>query len=563
MGETRIARNALFELKALMRQGRLLSSGHRFFGSDNNRPQRRAMTPRTMPNSFAQIVLYSWPLVVFILFKRLPLREALVWSIIAGYLLLPLRAGFNLPVLPTVDKTFILSVSAAVMCYGVNRHLKLVSLSATRKPAPETRHAKPIPQPIRFEPKRGQLLFWGLLAILFTTPFLTAVQNGEPIIKGTLYIPGMSWYDAMAMNSNILIALIPFFLARRFLASNEAHKILLQVLVIACLAYSLLILYEVRMSPQLNKIIYGFFPHKSFFQHMRSDGFRPLVFMTHGLVLSLFVAFSVLAAVTLWKSGAQTGKNRAFWLFSGLWLFGVLFLTKSLGAFALVLLFAPIILTLGRKSHLLVAAVVAAVVLLYPMARSTNIVPVEKIHAFAQYINEDRAHSFKYRLDNEDILLARANEKPLAGWGSWGRNRIYSDTGKSISTPDGYWVIVMGSYGWLGYLAQFGLLCLPLILLGLRRNRLQLSVITCGLAIILSVGLIDLIPNAAIGPVFWLIGGSILGRYQTADHAAEVSNVKKTSLHAPAKKYVAPEALSETESSHPLHQRRPRKVPLD
>ena len=69
-----------------------------------------------MPNSIAYIVLFGWPLVVFVLFRWLPRAQALVWSIVGGYLVLPFGVGINLPVLPTFDKSLIPTLSALVMC---------------------------------------------------------------------------------------------------------------------------------------------------------------------------------------------------------------------------------------------------------------------------------------------------------------------------------------------------------------------------------------------------------------------------------------------------------------
>ena len=69
-----------------------------------------------MPNIFASLVLYSYPLVVFLLFRRLDRPQALIWSIMAGYLFLPEQTGIDLPLLPALDKTLIPSLSAAVMC---------------------------------------------------------------------------------------------------------------------------------------------------------------------------------------------------------------------------------------------------------------------------------------------------------------------------------------------------------------------------------------------------------------------------------------------------------------
>lgn len=69
-----------------------------------------------MANTFAYIVLFSWPLVVFLQFRILPRSEALCWSIIGGYLALPFGVGINPPVLPTFDKTLIPALSAGIMC---------------------------------------------------------------------------------------------------------------------------------------------------------------------------------------------------------------------------------------------------------------------------------------------------------------------------------------------------------------------------------------------------------------------------------------------------------------
>jgi hypothetical protein len=465
-----------------------------------------------MSNSFADIVLYSWPIVVYILFQRLPLRDALAWSIVAGYLLLPTRTGFNLPVLPTVDKNLVPALMAGVMCYLVTRQAKAAQAIAQRAGSGGVARKLPVAPPISFEPVRGQWLFWGLMILLFVPPFFTALTNAEPIIQGARYISGLSLYDALSMNSEILFSLIPFFLARRFLASDEAHRVLLKVVVIAALGYSLLALYEVRMSPQLNRTFYGFFPH-SFIQHMRGDGFRPLVFLNHGLWLAIFFALSVISAFALFK--ATEARNKALWFLAGLWLFMVLYLMKSLGAFALALLVVPGVLFLGRKSQLLMVACLAGFVLLFPFARTSGLVPLTPIQNLAESIDPARAQSLNYRLNNEDILLEKASQKPLFGWGGWGRGRVYNERGEDISTTDGYWIIIKGTHGWFGYLGRFGLLCLPLIMMGFAMRRLEFSYATTGLAMAMSVGIVDLIPNGTISPVLWLVAGAIMGRYQT------------------------------------------------
>lgn len=489
-----------------------------------------------MPNILAYIVLFGWPLVVVILFRRLPLPAALAWSVVAGYLLLPLRAGFDLPLLPTVGKTLVLSLSAGVMC--------LIALRGRGTNGPG-----PVPP---LEIRRGQTLYMALLGLLVASPFLTVLQNAEAIFIGDRVLPGIRPYDAFSIISGLLVALLPFLLGRRFLADADSQRILLRVLVLACLAYSVLILYEVRMSPQLNRMLYGFFPH-SFAQHIRGDGFRPLVFMSHGLWLAIFVATGTLSALALWRDGTPRA-TRQRWLLAGLYLLVVLVLCRSLGALALTLLFAPLMLFAPRKTQLLLAAVVAGIVLIYPMMRGADLVPVDTIYRAAERINPARAGSFQTRLVNEDRLLAHAQRKPLAGWGSWGRNRVYNEDGRDITTTDGYWIIVVSTFGWLGYIAQFGLLTVPLLMLGLQRNRLDLSFATSGLALILGVGLIDLIPNATISPVLWLMAGSMMGRFQTATTRSEAQ---------PASNAAAADSIVPKEETVPkIRYRRPLGKPL-
>ncbi len=60
-----------------------------------------------MPIIVAYFVLFSWPVVVIVLFKTLDRPRAIAASIIVGYLLLPSLPQIDLPVLPILDKTLI------------------------------------------------------------------------------------------------------------------------------------------------------------------------------------------------------------------------------------------------------------------------------------------------------------------------------------------------------------------------------------------------------------------------------------------------------------------------
>lgn len=450
-----------------------------------------------MPNTLAYLVVFGWPIVVLVLFRLLPAAQAFGWSVLAGYLLLPTQAGLDLPGVPVLDKDGVPVLSAGLMLFlGVGAAQAGRRARAAADPAP-----------------RRHWLASALLVLLLVSPLLTVLSNADPVVVGSFVIPGLRLYDAGSIVGAVAISVLPFLLAQRLFASPESHVALLKMLVLGLLCYSLPILFEVRMSPQLNNMLYGFFPHE-FLQHIRAGGFRPVVFLHHGLWLAILVAMSVLAALALWRQRLAEGGRAGQWLFATIYLLGILLLCKSLGAFLIVLAFLPAVLFLGVRGQLFLAALVAGAVLLYPMLRAAQVVPVDRVIALAQGFSGDRAASFEFRVTNEEALMQRAALRPLAGWGTWGRPLIHDpQSGQSTSVTDGAWIISIGSFGWLGYIASFGLLTLPILLLARNARRLGLSPATAGLALVLAANLLDLLSNATLTPITWLIGGALLGRH--------------------------------------------------
>lgn len=265
------------------------------------------------------------------------------------------------------------------------------------------------------------------------------------------------------------------------------------------------------MSPQLNRIVYDFFPH-NWNQHVRGDGFRPLVFLMHGLALAIFLSKTVLAAFG--SSRFETGSRKTFYLLAGGWLLVTLVLSNSLGALLITLVLLPLLFLIGTRGQLVAAASIAVITLTYPMLRNADVVPTERLVSLAAEIDEGRSMSLAFRFEQEDLLLEHARERPLFGWGTFGRNRLYDARGRDISTTDGLWVITFGKSGWAGYLAEFGLLTIPLVLLALRARRSQIEPETAILALVLAAHLIDLLPNGFMSPITWLIAGALLGRLE-------------------------------------------------
>lgn len=443
-----------------------------------------------MPNLFAYLVLFSWPLVAIAFFRLMSIERALVWTIIAGHLLLPSETSIKFPTMPIIDRSTVSALSATFLCF-------LVARKSTLKPDVMSRTWK--------------VILLGLLALVVLTPLLTVVQNTQPIVDGQVRLPGLRFYDAYNMMSNIAFQMVPFWLGLRYLNTRHGQRVLLEAFVIGGVLYTFPALLEIRISPQLHRWVYGFFPH-NFIQSMRDGGFRPVVFLNHGLMVGIFFALSIVSAVALYREARRQGQQAYHWLVAAIWMTGTLYLSKTLGAFALAVLFASATMLFGRRLQIATGVFVALVVLLYPMLRGAGLIPVETVHQIALSISEERASSLKFRLDNEDALLARANEKPLAGWGGWARNAIFDPvSGRMTSITDGIWLIFIGTFGWLGYIGRFGLLTLPIILFALRNRAYGPSMITPGLIMVLSVALIDLLPNAGLVNYVWLMSGTLAG----------------------------------------------------
>lgn len=442
-------------------------------------------------------MLAVWPVVTMMLFILLPGYRALIWAVLSAYLLLPVSTSFEIPGVPALDKSTIPNLSILLCCLLFVREKWL---GALKDPA-----------------------FVTLAATFILSPFLTALFNPEPLLYASRVIPAMSMYDALAQAAMNGIILIPFVAAYGLINSEQRRWQVIVILVTVALAYSALMLFEVRMSPQLHRMIYGFFPH-SFGQQVRAGGFRPVVFLGHGLLVAIFCAMAATAAMAQWRESRGRQKTRAglIAIFFGM----LLLLCKSMGAIVLAAVFAAIVAFLRAKRIAIICAAACIMIMLYPAVRSTGLVPTATISELTGSFSTDRAGSFGVRLINEDMLLRRSSEKPLFGWGAWGRNRIYSsEDGRDVSVTDGAWVIILGTSGWVGYLATFGLLCVGCIGLLSRRGYKNLSYTSATLCILLVMNLLDSIPNSSIKPITWLLAGAVLSIGRTKKYESARNGV--------------------------------------
>lgn len=220
-----------------------------------------------------------------------------------------------------------------------------------------------------------------------------------------------------------------------------------------------------------------------------------------------------------------------------------------MGVVLFAIMFLPIILFAGPRFKGWVVLACAVLVLTYPVLRATDNIPVDRMVNYAALIQAERAQSLEYRFDNEKRLLDHAAKKPIAGWGYWNRNQVFDEiTGRDLTVPDGYWIIVIGVMGWIGYICVFGLLTYPLFRLWSLRKRYTTMVdvhIVYGLALMLAVNLLDLILNSTINYMTWALAGLLLA---SSTEIVQAGTNIETEV----------EGEPETASKPPLHKRHPR-----
>ena len=473
------------------------------------------------------IAIFTFPLIAFLIFSAFRLEIAVCASFLFGYLLLPPRYVLNIPLLPDISKSSIVSISvAAAAMLWVQSQRSIARTSRTSRLDEKAMLPGLLP--------RSSLLLI-CLAVLLVAPVGTWLVNMQGISLPDHFVPALSAYDAASMLQSTVLSLIPFFLGRKFLATDEGNRVLVFSVVTAGLLYSLPTLAEVRLSPQIHNWTYGYFQH-SWLQHRRGDGFRPVVYLSHALELGLFLVVAIIACFGAMRS--TNGDRRILFLVAGFYLLAVLVLAKSLGALLIALTLLPVILFLPVRLVVYAAAVLAFVVLLFPLVRATGISPFAAVSALIEPFAPGRADSLNYRLLQENEMLENVLRKPIFGWGGYGRMLTVPEEELATSVRDGFWLIRFGERGFAGYMSFLGLVTIPILALAARARHYNLSITTAALALALGANLIDLIPNSSLTLLTLLMGGALAGRLEIALGRVDVGQQSETrsdsALNSPA-----------------------------
>ncbi len=441
------------------------------------------------------VLIVAWLGVAYVLFRKLPGPTAALVTVIAGQMFLPEvhPGGTETGGPPPLPLPIVKFTKANTIGYALLAGSLLTDWRRWRAARPRW--------------------FDLPVAAWCASPAFPAIINGIGPVGG-LYEAG-----SQVLNQTVSWG-VPYWCGRLYLGDRVGLRAAAAAFVLGGMVYVPLCLVEMRLSPQLHSWVYGYHQHE-FVQAVRAGGYRPMVFMEHGLMVALWMTAAALAAFWLWHEGvfrvvavAPGVRVGLGWVAAGL--AGMVLLIHSAGA---VVLGAGGAGALWAARRLRTAVPLWLLVLVppaYVAARYTDAWEGRDLVALAEeFVGSDRAGSLDFRFQNEYKLVARARERPVFGWGDSGDARVIDSSGKDKVVTDSMWIIVAGSRGLFGLAAFLASLMTPVVLFlradPPRRWTGPAAAPAAALAVCLSIYLLDHMVNAMVNPAFTLVAGGLAG----------------------------------------------------
>jgi tetratricopeptide (TPR) repeat protein len=410
---------------------------------------------------------------IFLIFNMLPPRRAMIAAMITAWLFMP-GAAYMLPGLPDYSKTSATSVGT-LLCIVVFD----------------------FPRVLRFRPRWFDLP----IVIFCSSVILSSVSNDLGIYDGISQ--SLRWTTLWG---------IPYFIGRLYLNDFEGCREFAMGIVIGGLVYIPLCLWEIRFSPQLQRQLYGTI---SFWEDVRYGSYRPIVFLATGLEVGMWMTAASLCAYWLKVSGVV----KQVWGISIGWVVTALIVTtvmcKSIGAIILLGI-GILLLELVRWTKLSIFVCILLIIPpLYVVTRSTGTWSGRELATLTgATAGPERQQSLEFRLTNEDLLSAKALQRPFFGWGGHARSFVRNESGRNVTVTDGLWIIILGAQGVVGLASVTALYLLPVYFFYRRFPARLWSSPLVGPAAVLDVFLglymLDNLSNAMINPIYAIAAGGLM-----------------------------------------------------
>ena len=449
------------------------------------------------------VILLAWIPAGAHLFRRYPVRIAILANFLGGWAILP---GASYRATPDRFPYWILGV-----CLPTDYFLtKATATGLAALAGFLLLHSADLK---RFRPGVCDLP----MAVWCCVPLLSAAAHWNTLREGLLG----AIYQTISWG-------MPWLLGRIYFSDDDSLLLAARACVMAGVCYVPICLLEICAGPQLYAFLYGYQPYRLVGAE-RYIGFRPIGLMEDGNQLGIWMAAATLLAVFL---SLNRPADRVLglpmgWAAAGL--AGVTLLCQSVGSVLLLLFLLP--LTLLKRLSILRAFVAALIlgILAFALFRMTNLVSLRSlahrngvVSSLSSALTSIGRHSLVWRFAREESHIRVALQHPLLGFGQWN----WWQNGEF--RPWSLWLLVFGMYGLVGLIAFGTILILPVMRAvwppaggdAPSHPNLRLALA----ALILMVAIDNLLNGAMILPYLLIMGGLTAVRGSNSGEGTRLSN---------------------------------------
>ena len=430
------------------------------------------------------VAFIAWIPLSLVLFRRYPIRVAILLNFIGGWAVLPV-ARFSGEVSPywvlgnSLYSGYFLT-KATVTSFAGLLGVLLFDRGSFR---------------------RFRLTFWDLPIVVWCiVPLLSAIAN-----------PEFSGQGIVGLVYQILAWGVPGVLGRIYFSDTASLKLAAKAFVIAGLLYVPICLIEVAAGPQIYAHLYGYQPYR-WVRVQRYIGYRPIGLLETGTQLGIWMSTAALIAVWLWL---RRTVDRVLGIPTG-WAAAILFVTALLcqsgESIVLLLGLLPFVFVSRRYFPRVCAILLVFGIVLFAGLRLTNAVSVRSllkrsavVRSGAGFLKNIGRGSLMMRLELDERTVDLALEQPILGSSQWDWWR------NSGLRPSGLWLLAFGMYGIFGLLALEALQIIPIVRVvwfPVARSDIEdLNLRHAFVAVVLMTAIDNLLNSSMILPLLLVMGG--------------------------------------------------------
>jgi hypothetical protein len=451
------------------------------------------------------IALFAWVPITLFVFRRYPVRKALLFNFVGGWAVLPAAnyapngGAFPYWILPTsLESDYFLTKATIIGFTGILAVFLFDRASF----------------------KRFRLTVWDLaMGMWLIAPLLSAIANPDNLAEG---FRG-ELYQLLAWGS-------PYLIGRLYFTDTQSLRLAAKAFVLGGLFYIPLCIFEIVRGPVLYAWIYGYLPFQ-WNGAQRFIGYRPVGLLENGNQLGIWMATASLIALWLWRRETAKAILGIPMPLIALALFVVTVLCQSTGAILLLLALIPFVFVDPRYLSRTVSIVLVIGILAFATFRIANVVSIHDLvnqnpaaHAADSYLRSIGKGSLGWRLNEDERHIDMALYQPILGYGA----SDWWSTG--VERPWSLWLLVFGLYGSVGLVSLEALLLIPAlraVWFPLTRSDIGYTNMRHTLSAAVLISAIDSLLNSSVLlPLLLVIGGMTI--WSTKDAEVEQNFVKSS-----------------------------------